>query len=90
LRKNEVGPQRNEFLRESFHRLRVKCRPARVDPKVAALYPPEPLEFLPERRNIGLSFSVALGIRHQHTDPPHPLRLLRARRERPRHCRPAD
>ena len=26
----------------------------------------------PERRDAGLSFRVALGIRHQHADPPHP------------------
>src|SRR5437870_4167825 len=27
---------------------------------------------------MGLCFRVALGIAHQHTDPPHPLGLLRA------------
>jgi hypothetical protein len=37
-----------------------------------------------ERRDIGLSFPVALSIPHQHANAPHPLALLRARRERPR------
>jgi hypothetical protein len=41
-----------------LHQLRIKCRPARVDPKVAAVRPPELLESLPERRNIGSSFPV--------------------------------
>ena len=84
LRKNEVGLQRDEFLRESLPRLRVERRPASVDPDVAALRPPELLESLPERRDPGLSFPVALGKRHQHADPPHPVGLLRARGERPR------
>jgi hypothetical protein len=55
-----------------------------VDPNIAALRPAERLESLAERGDKGLSFRVALGICHQHVDPPRPLRLLRARRERPR------
>ena len=79
-RENEFGLQRDEFLRESLHRPRVVgCRPASVDPDVAALRPPELLESLPERRDAGLSFRVALGIGHQHADPPHAIGLLRAR-----------
>jgi hypothetical protein len=31
----------------------------------------------------GLRFRVVRHIRHQHADPPHPVRLLRPRRERP-------
>ena len=78
------GCKRDEFLRESLHRFRVVgCRPAILDPGVAALRPPELLEPVPERRNMGLCFQVALGMAHQYTDPPHPLALLRARRERP-------
>ena len=82
--------QRDEFLREPLHRPRVERRPARLDPKVAAVRPAELLEFLPERRDIGLSFPVALGICHQHTDAPHALALLRARRDRPRGRRAAE
>ena len=37
----------------------------------------------------GLCFRVALGIAHQHADPPHALGLLRARGERPRSRRAA-
>ena len=41
-------------------------------------------------RDIGLSFRVALGIGHHHADPPHSVRLLRARPERPRDCCTAE
>ena len=84
LRKNEVGLKGDEFLRESLYRLRVAgCRPARVDPDVAALRPAELLKSLPECGGEGLSFRGALGKRHQHADPPHPVGLLRARHQRP-------
>ena len=83
--KNEVGLQRDEFLGESLSRLRVAgCRPAIVDPDVAALYPSELPKPVAERGDEGLSFRVALGIPHQHANPPHPAGLLRPRRERPR------
>ena len=84
MRKNEVGLQRDEFLRELLHQLRVQCRPAIVDPNVAALRPPKLLESLPECGDEGLSFPVALGKPHQHTDPSHTVGLLRARRNRRR------
>jgi len=37
-----------------------------------------------------LSFRIAFRKIHQHTDPPHPFALLRARRERPSGYRTAD
>jgi len=57
--------------------------PVNVDLDVAALRPAELLQLVPERGNAGPSFRVALGVGHQRADPPHPLALLRARRERP-------
>jgi hypothetical protein len=84
LRKDEVGLQCDKLLREPLSRLRVvRCRPAKVDPDVAALRPPELLESLLECGEECLIFLVALGIPHQHADPPHPVGLLRARDERP-------
>src|SRR5262245_43181742 len=76
--------QRDEFLRESLHQRSVGRRPARVDPDVAILRPPELLEPLAERPDAGLCFRVALGIGGQYADPSHPAGLLRARGERPR------
>jgi hypothetical protein len=44
---------------------------------------------LQKRRVADLVFRVVRHSRHEHTDAPHPLALLRARRQRPRHCRAA-
>jgi hypothetical protein len=55
-----------------------------------ALGPAQLLQRLPECRDIGLHFRIALGERIEHADPPHPLALLRPRRERPRRCRAAE
>src|SRR5262249_25884595 len=47
----------------------------------------DPAQFLQpaqERRDAGSAFRIVRGGAHQHADASHPLRLLRARRERPR------
>jgi hypothetical protein len=85
LRKNDLGSESDEFLRGSLPDFRVlKCAPASVDLDIAAFSPPEPLEALPECSQVSLKFPVALGMRHQHANPPHSVRLLRIHRERPR------
>ena len=76
--------QRDEFFGELLDQRLVQRRPAIVDSDVAALRPPKLLESLPECGDEGLPFPVALGKPHQHTDPPHTVGLLRARRNRPR------
>ena len=83
-RKNKFGLRLDEFFRASSHRFNVGSGPARVDPDIAALRPPELLEFLPERRGNRPSFRRVLGkVAHQHPDASHALFLLRPRRERP-------
>src|SRR5262249_27359260 len=52
--------------------------------------PSKLLEPFPERCSSLLPFPVALGKSLQYSDAPHPLALLRARRERPRHSRAAN
>jgi hypothetical protein len=47
------------------------------------------LKCLPERCHSGLAFPI-VGRCHQQPNPPHPLALLRARRERPRGRRAAE
>ena len=88
IRKDQFGLERDEVLRELLPRLRVAgwC-PAILDPDVAALRPSELLESLPERRDAGLCFRVALGIRHQHANPPGAI--LRAHTQRRRESRAA-
>src|SRR6516162_3691211 len=57
--------------------------PVIVRPDVACFRPTQVLQRLAERRNARLYLRIALGKAHQHADPPHPVGLLRARRERP-------
>src|SRR5262249_3548001 len=64
--------------------------PASVDPRVVAFRPSELVKSVSECCDMSLCFRVALEMAHQHTDPPHPLALLRARRERPRGRRAAE
>src|SRR3984893_18180452 len=91
LRKNEVGPQLDDFPRKSLHQLHDGRRPPSVDPDIAVLRPAELLESLAERRDKGLSLRVALGICHQHVDAPHALLLLRTHTKRPRdRCAPEE
>src|SRR5262249_50751295 len=43
-----------------------------------------------ESRESGLTFRIVRGLAHKHADAPHPLRLLRARRERQRRRRAGE
>src|SRR5262249_17731909 len=51
---------------------------------ITALHPSEPLKTMPERVKADLHVGIVLGLHCQHSNAPHPLGLLRARRERPR------
>src|SRR5262249_36430919 len=64
----------------------VGAGPVHLDADIVAIGPAEPLESIPERRDPELQFGISLRTGDQETDPPYPLALLRARRERPR-CR---
>src|SRR5262245_49088730 len=59
--------------------------PAILDLYIATIGPPQSLQFLEERLDTGL-FRTVLWKRLKHTNAPHPLALLRARRKRPRRC----
>src|SRR5262249_5026704 len=65
-------------------------RKAIVNTDIAAFRPSTLLEPLPECREAGPHFRIVLGEARQHADPPHPLGLLRARRQRPRNRRAAE
>jgi hypothetical protein len=51
-------------------------KPQLIFKKIDLAQTPPLLEFLPERRHLGLSRQIGLGIPHQHTDAPHPLRFV--------------
>ena len=71
-------------------RVGIARGPAGVDPHVAAVGPAQLLQPLQERRDAGLRFRIVRGRGHEHADAPHPLGLLRARRERPRSRRATE
>jgi hypothetical protein len=56
--------------------------PTNLEAQVAAVAPARLLQPIDERHQAGLSFPIIRGQVHQHADAPHPLGLLRARRER--------
>src|SRR5262249_10489007 len=66
---------------------RHRLRPSIIDPQVVAIRPTQLLQALKERCQTSLPFRTVCGHAHQHTDSPHPLGLLRPRRDRP--CRRA-
>jgi len=70
--------------RPNFSEVVGVCAPAIVDPHIAAFVSSQLLQRLAEHGIAGLSFRIVRGERAEHTDAPHPLALLRARRERPR------
>src|SRR6516164_6491725 len=73
----------------SRHAVGVAGGPASVDAKIAAFCPPQFLQPLAQGRNACLSVRIVRS-QHQDGEAPHTLRLLRARRERPRHRRAAE
>src|SRR5262249_11732104 len=64
------------------HPIGITSRPAIVGPEVTAVGPAQSLQSLAERGQVPTTFRI-IRTPHQHRDLPHPLALLRARRERP-------
>jgi hypothetical protein len=86
---NDLTLLADQSFREGLDAIGLTARPGIFDLEVTALDPPQLLKTLLEAAHFGLTLKV-IGIkRHQHADPPHPFRLLRLRRERPRDCRAA-
>src|SRR5262245_49070931 len=86
----EVWHQRDQFRRVSAIAIDIVLAPAGVDPDVAAVAPSQLLQGLLECRQLDLAAWIVRGPVHEHTEPPHALGLLRARRARPRRCRAAN
>src|SRR5215471_8307804 len=64
-----------------MHRVRISgYPPTSVDPQIATVYPAQFTQLIHKRCELRLGFRIT----HQRADPPHPLRLLRPSRHRPR------
>jgi len=72
------------------HRFRPAVAPAIIEAEVLAHSPTPLLQRLGKRGEPRLTFRIVRSERREHADAPHPLALLRARRDRPRSCRAAD
>src|SRR5215470_15860203 len=88
-RKDGIRRQRDK-LRCSRRGVGIGIRPLRIDQHASAVGPPELLECCSERCEASVPLRIALGESHQRADAPHPIRPLRARRERPRGYTAAD
>src|SRR5437764_4277174 len=81
-RRNVRSSVSEDDLRREPHKLyRILAREHDV-----TLGPAQFRKSLPEYRDPRLSERVILADSHEHADPPRPLGLLRARRERPHGC----
>src|SRR6516165_4597029 len=83
---DDIRRERDQFRRVFARVFDSACGPAIISPHVAAIDPAQLLQALLERLSLGLSYRIVSGPAHDHANPPHPLRLLRACRERPRDC----
>jgi hypothetical protein len=87
---DHVGRERDQLRRVSAKGIGIDRRPARVELHIAADGPAQERERLLERPDPGLKFLIVLNCRQEHPDAPHPFRLLRPCRERPRGRRAAE
>src|SRR5215472_11134988 len=81
---DDIGRERDQFRRMFANALHIAPGPAGIDLHIAAIGPAQLLQALPERRDAGFCLRITHGEWYEHADAPHPLGLLRARRERPR------
>src|SRR5262245_49576560 len=84
LRQDHIRRDACEFRRLLPQTARVAGGPAILDPDVATIPPTKVRKRLRKRGNQGLLIGITLFSSHQHADAPHLIRLLPARRDRPR------
>src|SRR5262249_7251176 len=80
--KNHVWLQADEIERITFDAISVGGGPTLIDAQIVALPPPQFLQAIDERPEELAARRAREGQEHSH--PPRPFALLRARRERPR------
>ena len=83
-REDYIGTGRDDLYSKAANAGGVAGCPARIDAYVPANAPPQLLQPLHKRTMAHRCLRVITGECVEHSDAPHPLRLLRARRQRPR------
>ena len=71
----------NQFFCGGAHAVGTAGRPMEGEADIAAFSPSECCERLPEHSQAELRLWIIFGVWHQQTNAPHPLPLLRPRRE---------
>ena len=74
-----IRVQIDELFRESLNSIGISIPPAIVDANIFTICPTEFLEPLLKYRYARAHISVAFSDRHQYTNSPHPIGLLRTR-----------
>src|SRR5262249_34993206 len=87
---DDVRSERNQFRHVPADAFGLTGAPAVVDPHVAAVTPAQLLQAGSEHCQTGLVIRTIGNRVGEHGDATHLLRLLRARRERPRDSRAAE
>src|SRR5215831_2762856 len=90
MRQDDVRRERGQFSCVLANFAGIARGPAGVDAHVAANGPAQERQRLQERPNAGLPFQIVRSCGQEHADAPHPLALLRVRREWPCDCRAPD
>src|SRR5262245_3343927 len=80
---DDVRRERDQFRRVSAEEFGIARAPTILDPHVTADGPTQFLQALKARRVASRSFRIVRAQVHEHADAPHPLALLRPRRQRP-------
>jgi hypothetical protein len=78
---NDVRSEPDQFGRVAAKALGIAGGPACVDPHVATVGPTQLLQCLYKCYEAGLPCGIVCGQSHKNTDAPHPVWLLRPRRE---------
>src|SRR5262249_55404603 len=79
-----IGCERDQLCYVFLNEIRIALRDTQLHLRVAALDPSRLLKLVPEGSETSHCFWFIRGQREQDTNPPHPLGLLRSRRQRPR------
>jgi hypothetical protein len=83
IHQNDVRLQVDQLFRDRSYSIGVNTDPPKVHPHVAAIGPTQVCKCLRERREAKLRQRIVFVGRHERADAPHPLALLRPRREGP-------